>query len=320
MAGVSDAVTVVISTVDRPPLLSRCLTALLRGTRLPREVVVVDQGGSGDTVRVVDDARAAGLTIRHVTQPRRGLSASQNAGVSVAGTPVVAIVDDDCLPDRRWVQVVEESFAAATGPMLLTGRVLPRPAEGDRVAAVSTRDSQRRVEWVRPPMPWHLGTGGNYAVDREAYLAVGGNDERLGTGSGGRAGNDLDLFYRLVRSGVTARYEPDLLVEHERSTLAEFRSRRSSYGFGTGAMLGLWLREGDPRALVVLAGWIRLRGLVARQRRREGGVTQEAKVLAGTVAGLIYGLRQPRKGRCRGSSLATPARTPGAAPRARQPR
>jgi glycosyltransferase involved in cell wall biosynthesis len=301
MPVVSDAVTVVISTVERPPLLLRCLTALVRGSRLPREVVVVDQGGSRDTVRVLDDARAAGLTIRHVTQERRGLSASQNAGVSAAGTPVVAIVDDDCVPDRRWVQVVEEAFSAATGPLLLTGRVLPRPAEGDRVAAVSTRDSQRRVEWVRPPMPWHIGTGGNYAVDRTAYLAVGGNDERLGTGSGGRAGNDLDLFYRLVTSGVTARFEPELVVEHERSTLAEFTSRRGSYGFGTGAMLGLWLRQGDLRALVVLAGWIRLRAVTARQRRREGGVAQEAKVLAGTLAGLVYGVRQGRAGR---SSLA----------------
>jgi hypothetical protein len=127
-------------------------------------------------------------------------------------------------------------------------------------------------------------------VTRDAFLAVGGNDERLGTGAAGRGGNDLDLFYRLVASGVTARYEPDLVVQHERSTQAEYDSRRGTYGFGVGAMLGLWLRRGDPAALRVLLSWLRLRALTAYQRRRVGGPLAELRVLAGTATGLWHGL------------------------------
>jgi hypothetical protein len=124
-----------------------------------------------------------------------------------------------------------------------------------------------------------------------AFLAVGGNDDRLGSGSPGRAGNDLDLFHRLVLTGVRARYEPDLVVHHERSTIAEYNSRRGSYGFGVGAMLGLWFRRGDTQALRTLAGWLRLRTQLASQRRSVGGARQEARVLGGTAAGLLYGLR-----------------------------
>jgi hypothetical protein len=140
-------------------------------------------------------------------------------------------------------------------------------------------------------MPWHVGTGGNFAVTRTAFLAAGGNDERLGTGAPGRGGNDLDLFYRLLNTGVTARYEPDLLVHHERVTAAEYVQRRNSYGYGVGAMLGMWLRRGDLRAVSVLAGWLKLRIKVGYERRANSGWTNEARVLAGTGQGLLFGLR-----------------------------
>ena len=285
-------VTVVVSTLDRPEVLSRCLAALRTGAVLPSRVVVVDQGRARPAEAAVEAARALGLPVDLVEQPRLGLSASQNAGVAAASTPVVAIVDDDCVPDRQWVRVVQEAFAGSRGPLLLTGRVLPLPPVGDRTVAVSTRDGGQLLEWSGPPapMPWHLGTGGNFAVTRAAYLEVGGNDERLGTGSPGRGGNDLDLFSRLVAAGVPARYDPALLVHHERSTAAGHRSRRWTYGFGVGAVVGLGLRARRADALAVLAGWVRLRVQVLRHRRGPA-LQDEARVLAGTVAGLVYGLR-----------------------------
>jgi hypothetical protein len=146
-------------------------------------------------------------------------------------------------------------------------------------------------------MPWNIGTGGNFAVSRAQFLAVGGNDERLGTGTRGRGANDLDLFYRLTSNGVTACFEPDLLVHHERATRADHKSRQSTYGHGVGAMLGLWLRSGEWRAFVVMAGWLRLRARVAKARLREGGLADEVRVIAGTVAGLWYGLRGGKAGR-----------------------
>lgn len=283
-------VTVVISTLDRADKLTRCLDALRAGSSCPAAVIVVDQGSTA-SADLTASASQQGFIMTHIRQPRWGLSASQNTGVRAARTDVVAIVDDDCVPDSRWVEVVENAFAATSGPLLLTGRVLPLPVDGDRVVPLATRDSTRRMEWTRPPMPWHIGTGGNFAVTRERFLAVGGNDERLGTGAPGLGGNDLDLFYRLVKDGVTARYDPDLLVHHERATVAEYASRRGSYGYGVGAMLGVWLRRRDLQALVVLGAWLRLRARVGYSRRAEGGFGQEARVLAGTIAGLLRGIR-----------------------------
>jgi glycosyltransferase involved in cell wall biosynthesis len=296
---VTVTVTVVVSTLDRPATLARCVQALLVGSSRPDELVVVDQGEPEGTARALEPAREAGIAVQHVRQPRLGLSASQNAGVRAAGSAVVAVVDDDCVPDTQWVEVVRRAFADRTAPLLLTGRVLPLPPVGERTLAVSSRLSTDPQVWTAPTLPWLVGTGGNFAVTRTAYLDVEGNDERLGTGTPGRGGNDLDLFQRQLAAGVHARYEPDLVVEHERSTVAEHRSRRGSYGFGLGAAAGRWLRAREPYAPGVLRAWVSLRVGLVRRERTWSRARDEARVLLGTVAGLAYGLRLPARGRGR---------------------
>jgi GT2 family glycosyltransferase len=282
-------ISVIISTLDRPKQLARCLDALLSGSSLPAEIVVVDQGDPHRTADILEARRSAAVTLVHVVQERRGLSASQNAGVERASCPVVSIVDDDCVPDARWVQVAAREHAATSGPLLLGGRVLALPAAGDRTIPLSLRTSTQRKTMRPDAMPWNLGTGGNFSVTRSAYLEVGGNNELLGTGTPGRAGNDLDLFHRLMRAGVQARFEPDLVVQHERATSDEARARGFTYGFGIGACVAAWVASGDASAWRVLAAWFVMRARMLVRRPRT--IRDEGRVIFGTFRGLWYGSR-----------------------------
>ncbi|MGN6608721.1 MAG: glycosyltransferase family 2 protein [Jatrophihabitans sp.] len=286
--------SVVISTLDRPERLARCLDALLSGDRLPDEIVVVDQGDADRTAGIITARSARGVPLVHLPQRRRGVSVSQNAGVAAARSDLVAVVDDDCIAASDWLAEIVRLHTAVNGPVLLTGRVLPQPPVGDRVVPISSRTSLRPATFDDRSASWDVGTGGNFAVTRAAYLAVGGNDERLGTGSPGLGGNDLDLFRRLLRAGVVGRYEPTLVVEHERGTVADHRSRRWSYGFGLGAALALWWRDGDPLARPLAWQWFRLRAGRVRRHPRWSVVRDELRVLAGTVAGFRHGLRVAR--------------------------
>ena len=289
-------VSVVVSTLDRPGPLARCLDALLQGTRLPGEIVVVDQGDASMTTTVLEPRGDAGVPLVHVIQRRRGLSVSQNAGVERASFPVVSIVDDDCVPDARWVEVAAEHHARATGPLLLAGRVLPLPPDGERTMPLSIRASTLRA--VLPPdaPPWEVGTGGNFSVTRASFLGAGGNDERLGTGTSGRAGNDLDLFHRLMRTGVQARFEPDLLVQHERATPAEYRGRAWTYGFGMGMCVASWLAARDDSAVPILVAWVAMRARLLAMARRPSTILNEVRVVLGTVHGLWHGWRSGSRG------------------------
>jgi GT2 family glycosyltransferase len=289
-----ETISVAISTLDRPEGLRRCLDALLAGSVLPDELVVVDQGDGARTEAVLSELVTAAPAVVHVKQARRGLSASRNAAFRAASSEVVAVTDDDCVPDASWIAELKNAFGETDAPDAVCGRVLPRGPAGAGRVAVSSRTSQVRREFTGNALPWAVGTGANFAARRELVQAVGGYDERLGVGSAGGAGEDLDIVRRLLRRGARIRYEPGSLVYHERQSPDRRRSTRSSYGRGVGACFALWLRERDPFALRALSAWVamRLRLLaLAAARRDRGGVREELMVLGGTLAGLAYGLR-----------------------------
>jgi len=285
-------VTVAVATLDRPDSLARCLDALAAGEAPPAEILVVDQG-SDDRTRVVAEARGA-VWIR---QERWGLAASRNLALSRASCPVVAVTDDDCVPSPGWVAALQRTFRSPDAPDAVTGPVLPLGPETPGLYAVSSRTRREPGEFQGRVLPWLVGTGANFALRREWIGRAGGYDDRLGAGSAGGAGEDMDLLYRLLRRGARIRYEPEALVYHERQPLERRLATRSSYGRGIGACCGLWLRGGDLHALGVLGRWLALRGaLLARalRRGRWDSAREERLVLRGTLAGLLYGLRGGR--------------------------
>ena len=288
-------VSVAIATRDRPGPLARCLDALRAGVLQPLEVVVVDQGTSRETEGVVR-ARADALPgLRHVRQETRGLSASRNLALRETRGAVLAVTDDDCVPEPGWLAAIvaaleeDSSLAGVTGPML------PLGPEQPGLVAVSSRTSTVREEHRGRVAPWVVGTGGNMAVRREWLDRVGGFDERLGVGSPGGAGEDVALLDRLLAAGAVIGYEPAAVVRHERRPRASQRATRWSYGRGVGATAGILLREREARALVLLLRWLALRARLALRgvfRGRPRTAVDELRVLGGTAAGLLYGIRR----------------------------
>jgi O-antigen biosynthesis protein len=286
--------SVAISTRERADALGRCLDALLSGEVLPAEIVVVDQSEDDRSWSVVEQRRPSAVPIVYVHQAGSGLAASQNAAIAHATRPVVAVTDDDCLPAPNWIAVIQRAFAPPDRIDALTGRVLPLGHARPGLYAVSSRTSEVRAEFERNAMPWEIGSGNNFAVKRDWLNRIGGNDARLGPGSPGQGGLDMDLFYRLLRTGARIRYEPQSLVYHEQTTKAGRMARRGPYGYGIGAGCIIRLREGDRQALRILTRWalMRLWRLAGALGRREWMlVCEEVLVLGGTVRGIGYGIR-----------------------------
>lgn len=294
------AIGVAVATVDRPESLGRCLDALLSGPTLPSEIVVVDQGGGDATRAVVEERRGDAVRLVRVVVPRRGLAASRNAALAETTAPVLAVTDDDCVPALEWVDVLVRIFEATDAPDAATGRVLPLGPEIAGWHAVSSRGSNVRRDFEGPAMPWDVGTGANLAVRREWLERVGPYDERLGVGTRGLAGEDMDMLYRLLRAGARIRYEPKALVYHERQPTARRNTSRFGYGVGIGAACALGLRRRDSYALAILGRWLAMRGSILGggvRRRRWPTVHDELLVLAGTARGLSYGAGVRRRSR-----------------------
>ena len=298
MRRTSTAVGVVVSTRDRTEALRRCLGSLGEGWSIPAEIVVADQSAGAETRRVVDELHDQGLPIRYLRARPGGLGASQNDAFAATSATVVAVLDDDCVADEHWLERIASAFDQDPELALLGGRVLPLGPPAPALYAVSSRVSAKPRTFSSRAMPWDVGSGNNFAVRRSWFERVGGCDERLGPGAPLRGGLDIDLFHRLLRAGGRTRYEPTVVVLHERATRSGRLSRRRDYGFGTGAAVAIWHRSGDRYAWRVLAAWLRMRTellLRAVAHRRWEGVGEETIVLRATLQGLTAGLRMTRR-------------------------
>lgn len=289
-------VTVAIATRDRPERLARCVAAILAGDVLPAQLVVVDQGGDDRVGHVLASLHPGPVRFDHVRQRPLGLAASRNMAIAWARCPIIAFTDDDCVPAPDWVAVGERLSDLSDPHAALSGRVLALGPEAPQTFAVSLREGTTRRDYRSRAVPWEVGTGGNFIAKRRWLHAVGGFDERLGAGAPGKAAEDADLIYRLLRSGATLRYEPDAVVYHERQGRAQRLSSRSSYGYGIGAFCALWLARGEPYAgyLLALWTWRQGRGLLGGLARRDWFFVRQR----------ILGLFGSARGICRGFALA----------------
>ena len=125
----------------------------------------------------------------------------------------------------------------------------------------------RVFEWSQAPkdvplFPFevrHYGTGANFAVDRRVALSIGGFDERLGAGTPASGGEDIDMFFRILRSGRQLVNEPAAIAWHRhRATADDLRAQTRGYGLG----LGAWLAKvaSDPAMAMLAAKTVVRRG------------------------------------------------------------
>ena len=291
-------VTASIASFERPEGVTRCVTSLLGGNVLPSQIVVVDQSPDDRISRILAALPSGSVSMVYIHQPRRGLSASRNAALRKATSPVVAFTDDDCVPSGNWIEVSERLLGLDDPIVALSGRVLALGEERPGTFAVSLRESIHRREFSGRAVPWEVGTGGNFIAKRDWLIRVGGFDERLGAGTPGQAAEDAELIYRLLRAGGTIRYEPDAVVHHERKSRAQRISSRASYGFGIGGFCGLWLGRGDLYMVPLFATWAGRQCRSFARAVRQGdwfAVRQRALALRGGAGGLWYGLANSRR-------------------------
>lgn len=97
-------VSVIIPTRNRSLLLGKCLTSFLKQTTLPREIIVVDNDSSDNTVRVVKHFQKR-LPVIYLFDKRPGGPAlSRNLGIKRAKGKIIAFLDDDCIAYKNWIE------------------------------------------------------------------------------------------------------------------------------------------------------------------------------------------------------------------------
>lgn len=231
--------SVVICTLDRPVELARALRSVLADAALLRELWVMDQSAGDDTGRMIRAAFPDESRLRHVRLSFRNKSRAANAAARAAGGAFLAFTDDDCEVKPGWLAALKSGFDRHPCAAVAGGIESAAVSPGGPEAVVLSVGDFRRLGFCG---------GGNVAVRKGAYLRVGGLDEAMGPGTGMRAGEDLDLFYRLLVAGGTLLKAPEAVVRHHAARLADPADRRRAahdYARGAAAFHLKHLRCGD---------------------------------------------------------------------------
>jgi GT2 family glycosyltransferase len=228
--------TVVVVTRDRPRELRRCLNALLALPDDGQEYLVIDNCPSTDeTKRLV---AGHGDRVRYIREDRLGASAARNRALREAKTEIVAFTDDDAFPDPGWLRALLGNF---NDPLVLcaTGLVLPFELETDAQCGFERYSPHGRgfTRIVYDSLHYDalnvgpVGVSASMALHKSILELVGGFEETLSPGTPARAGEDYELFSRILRSGYRIVYDPAAISWHRhRRSWQELRQAIFGYG------------------------------------------------------------------------------------------
>ena len=232
----SPTVSVVVPCHNAAGVLPASLSALMEQTAKPSEIIVVDDASTDDSARVAGEYDG----VKVVRMPfNSGAAAARNAGAGRAAGEILLFVDADVALRPEALERLIERFSAPDKPDAVVGAYTPRPPGGNFYTRAHNHFTRYNHARQQGEIQWFWGAVG--AVKKDAFLAVGGFDQRRYRGA---SAEDIELGFRLARAGYRIVIDHSIAGDH----LARFDLRRVLHNDFRKSALGvvLFLQE-NPR-------------------------------------------------------------------------
>ena len=237
----------VIATVILPTLdADRAATALrsLAAQTAEHETIVVDNGSPGGAVSSACAAFDFARPIRAETN--LGFSRAVNLAAAEASGATLVLVNDDATYEPGFVETIvggldpDEGVAMAAGVLRSASDqdvIDSAGIEADRTLLAFDYLNGEALGLARQAADPLGPSGGAAAYDRDAFVRLGGLDERIFAYL-----EDLDLALRMRLEGLGCRLVPDALGTHGHSQTLGSGSAEKNYlmGFARGYLLRKW--------------------------------------------------------------------------------
>ncbi|MGO7906198.1 glycosyltransferase family 2 protein [Rhizobium leguminosarum] len=200
-------VSVVIPAFNASRYIERTLRSAGRQTYRNLEIIVVNDGSTDDTARVVEQVALADSRIRLLSTPNRGVAAARNTGIREAAGRFVAFLDADDLWHHTKIEKQVNALNRLT-PQWAAVYVLHYIINSDdEILRSCAPNVARGYIFARHLTFKYVGNGSALLVRRDAALEIGGFDSSYAAAGIGGC-EDLDFELRLA-----ARYQIEVIPE-----------------------------------------------------------------------------------------------------------
>lgn len=202
-------VSVLVPAYNEEAVIECSVRAILASEYPSLEVIVVDDGSEDGTAAIIgalarEDAR---LRILHQTG-NCGKAAALNAGLAIARSELVVVIDADTAPHPTFVgRMIQPLLEGRADAVAGNVRVAPRPGiitAWQRIEYTTILNRIRLFQGYKGSITTIAGAAG--AMRRSAVLSVGGY-------SGDTRAEDADLTLKMMGRGYRIVYLQDAIVD-----------------------------------------------------------------------------------------------------------
>jgi GT2 family glycosyltransferase len=209
--------SIVVPVWNGAPVIASCLQAVFAhaGDDV-LDVICVDNASEDDSAARI----AAGFpNVALLCQPvNLGFAGGVNAGIAIARGAVVALLNQDCLPEPGWARAMLAAFEACPAAGVVGCTILSAGGTVDHAGAQMARPMAYGEHLTDlgdgRSRPADYVTGAAFAIRRRAIDAIGGFDEDYYPAYY----EEADFCYRARKRGFEVIYAPQARVRHLRSS------------------------------------------------------------------------------------------------------
>jgi GT2 family glycosyltransferase len=282
-------VSVVVVNCDGAAELGDCLDSLIDSDPLPKEVVVVDNGSSDDSLIVAGrrSEHFGGLKVIPLVE-NQGANAARNVGVANATGEIVAFVDNDTRAKKDWIAaavrvMTDLDVDAVQCKLLLEHNHRLVDSLGYLIGPFAfprhiVRPGAHDAEAAEAPRYLFGAKSAGMMVRRDLLLKIGGFDPSFFL-----YGDETDLFWRVFRAGGSVALAPQSIVFHASGGTKRFLAPSAEdllYRGGTRNYIRMVAKNQHPkRVLFDVIGQVAVWSAVATYQAAAGH-RQRARLIA----------------------------------------
>ena len=200
-------VAIVIPANNASKTIGKAIEACL-GQDYPKDkirIIIVDDGSTDNTKEIVKN-----YPVDYISQEKAGPSKARNTGWRSARSEIIAFLDAECVPERKWISKMVRYYES--DDTVCVGGRYGIANEGNFLAELIYGEFLARYTRCSKSTQF-IGSYG-YSFCRSVLEEIGGYNEEFTMASA----EDNDLAYRLLAGNYSLVFDTDIVIKHHFAT------------------------------------------------------------------------------------------------------